>query len=80
MYSIFLEAAVEAFERRWRTKFSISLFLGWVGLLNVICLSPLFVVFHFSGFERFQWPPWRTLLYILLNAFIGTFISDYCWA
>ena len=43
-------------------------------------LLPLFFIFNATGFETFEWPPGHTLLLLSVNAFFGTFISDYCWA
>lgn len=59
--------------------FSFSYFLGFVGICNDVLLIPLFLIFNYTGFETFEWPPQNTLLLLSVNAFIGTFISDYCW-
>lgn len=81
LYSLFLESQVEKWEEKFgKNTFSISLFLGWVGAINIVALFGVFFIFHYTGFERFSWPPGLTFLYICCNAFIGTFVSDYCWA
>jgi solute carrier family 35 protein F5 len=41
---------------------------------------PLFPLLDIIGVEDFEWPNSTALLYLSINAFIGTFISDYCWA
>jgi len=60
--------------------FHFSYFLGFVGLSNDLILLVLFFIFNATGFETFEWPPNDTLLLLSVNAFFGTFISDYCWA
>ena len=35
---------------------------------------------HYTGLERFQFPDTYVLFYLSINAIVGTFISDYCWA
>ena len=60
--------------------FRFSYFLGFVGLFNDVLLLALFFIFNATGFETFEWPPNDTLLLLSVNAFFGTFISDYCWA
>ena len=60
--------------------FEFSYFLGFVGLSNDILLLALFFIFDATGFETFEWPPQDTLVLLSVNAFFGTFISDYCWA
>ena len=35
---------------------------------------------HYTGLERFKFPDKNVLFYLSINAIVGTFISDYCWA
>lgn len=51
-----------------------------MGLINIVMLFPLFPIFHATGLETFEWPNGRAILFLSVNAFVGTFISDYCWA
>ena len=60
--------------------FEFSYFLGFVGISNDVLLLALFFIFNATGFETFEWPDQQTLLLLSLNAFFGTFVSDYCWA
>ena len=60
--------------------FPFSYFLGFVGLFNVIFLWPFFFILHFTGVETFAWPNKTALSELVVNAIIGTVISDYCWA
>ncbi|CAI2368664.1 unnamed protein product [Moneuplotes crassus] len=61
-------------------NFDMSVFLGYVGLINIVVLLPLFPIFHFTGIEVFRWPNGKTLMFLSLNAFLGSCISDFCWA
>ena len=60
--------------------FNFSYFLGFVGLLNAVFLVPVFPVLHHLGYETFEWPNKTALQGMLLNAFLGAIISDFCWA
>lgn len=57
------------------------LFFGFVGLINTICLIPLFPVFHILGIESFGFAEFDSDIWkiLLINAFIGSFISDCLW-
>ncbi|KAJ1938290.1 hypothetical protein FBU59_004485 [Linderina macrospora] len=57
-----------------------SLFFGTVGLANILLLWPGFFLLHWLGIEAFALPgSLRLWLMILVNALIGTFLSDYLW-
>lgn len=59
---------------------NMPLFFGFVGIFNVILLSPIFPLLHFTGLEQFELPPNITIwTMIAINALIGTFLSDYLW-
>jgi solute carrier family 35, member F5 len=60
--------------------FKVSYFLGMVGLFNSVLLIPVFVVLNYTGVEPFEWPNHQALEALILNAILGTVISDYCWA
>ena len=59
--------------------FNYTLFLGFVGLCNVVLFFPFTLFLHYSEFETLEWPEKMTWILLVLNAFVGTFISDYCW-
>jgi len=52
------------------------LFFGFVGLINTICLIPLFPVFHILGIESFGFAEFDSDIWkiLLINAFIGSFM------
>ncbi|RKP39569.1 hypothetical protein BJ085DRAFT_20315 [Dimargaris cristalligena] len=55
-------------------------FLGFVGLFNLVLLWPIFFVLHYTNVEPFELPVGLDMWgMILLNALIGTFLSDYLW-
>ncbi|KAG0179280.1 hypothetical protein DFQ28_003074 [Apophysomyces sp. BC1034] len=56
------------------------LFFGFVGVFNVVLLWPIIPLLSWLGIEPFQLPFNSTLwLVLLVNAFVGTFLSDYLW-
>ena len=48
------------------SRVDMPLFFGFVGLFNIITLLPGFFVLHFSGVERFELPPSKRILAIVL--------------
>jgi len=46
----------------------------------MVFLLPLFPILHLTHIERFEFPEWKTVGFLTLNALIGTCVSDYCWA
>lgn len=61
-------------------RIDMTSFFGFVGLFNLICLWPFFFIFHWAGIEEFTWPESTSVwLSLLLNAFIGTCLSEYLW-
>ena len=52
---------------------------GFVGVFNVVLLWPGFLLLHYTGLEPFELPSSRVLALLILNAVIGTFVSDYLW-
>ncbi|KAI8086772.1 uncharacterized protein BX664DRAFT_299655 [Halteromyces radiatus] len=61
-------------------RIDMPLFFGFVGAFNLLLLWPVFPLLDWLGIETFQLPFTSTLWFmVLLNAFIGTFLSDYLW-
>ncbi|KAG2211875.1 hypothetical protein INT47_004562 [Mucor saturninus] len=62
------------------SRIDMPLFFGFVGAFNVLFMWPFFIVLHYTGLEKFELPFSPSIwVMILLNAFIGTFLSDYLW-
>ncbi|KAI9025875.1 hypothetical protein CLU79DRAFT_743583 [Phycomyces nitens] len=62
------------------SRINIPLFFGYVGLFNFALLWPLFPILHWLKIETFQLPLNGGLwAMIVINAFVGTFLSDYLW-
>src|SRR5262249_27470921 len=59
---------------------NMPLFFGLVGLFNTIFLLPLFPILHWTGLERFQFPPTRRIWTILLVNSASGLLSDLLWA
>ncbi|KAJ9080190.1 hypothetical protein DSO57_1027721 [Entomophthora muscae] len=56
------------------------LFLGFVGLINLIIMIPVLAANHFLGIETFSFPPTSTVwLMLIVNGLLGSFLSDYLW-
>lgn len=47
-------------------RVNMSLFFGFVGFFNVITMLPGFPILHFIGIERFQLPPTKRVVMIIL--------------
>ena len=77
LYAVYLKVKVP---EEYESEFKFTYFLGFVGLINDVLLLPLFPLFNYTGLEVFEWPNGKTLLFLTINAFFGTFVSDYCWA
>ena len=61
-------------------RVDMMLFFGLVGLYNVIILLPGFLILHYAGVERFELPPTRRILTIVLVNSATSLVSDICWA
>ncbi|KAK9455191.1 hypothetical protein V1511DRAFT_459533 [Dipodascopsis uninucleata] len=61
------------------SRVNMQIFLGFVGVWNMILLWPILVILHFTGAERFELPPSNFVWFIIIANAISTFISDYLW-
>lgn len=62
------------------SRIDMPMFFGFVGAFNVLFMWPFFLILHYIGLEEFQLPYSTSIwVMVLLNAFIGTFLSDYLW-
>jgi len=53
------------------------MFFGFLGLINGIVFFPILVILSLSHAEPFSFPDKMVLLYLSVNAFIGTVLSDF---
>ena len=61
-------------------KLDIPLFFGFVGLFGALIFWPGFFILHYTDIERFELPPdLKTWLLLLLNAAVGTLLSELLW-
>lgn len=62
------------------SRIDMPLFFGFVGVFNLLLMWPFIIILHFTGLENFELPYSPSLwLMMILNAFVGTFLSDYLW-
>ncbi|KAG0290525.1 hypothetical protein BGZ96_005988 [Linnemannia gamsii] len=74
-YTVLLKVRIQN-----ESRVNFSLFFGFVGLFNLVLLWPVFGVLHWTGVEPFELPhDSRIIWMIAINAFVGTFVSDYLW-
>lgn len=75
LYAVFMKKRIGD-----ESRVNMPVFFGFVGLINVLCLWPGLVVFHYAGIEPFQLPPdWRVTMVVILNS-AGSLVSDMAWA
>ncbi|KAK9746257.1 EamA-like transporter family [Popillia japonica] len=82
LISAFLYACYLVFLRRHvdhEDKLDIPLFFGFVGLFNLLLLWPLFFILHYMQYEIFELPTKHQLMFLLLNGFFGTVVSEVLW-
>lgn len=61
-------------------RYSVGMVFGAVGVLNLLFLWPGILVVQAIGIESFSWPSLGQLWPLVLNALIGTNLSDVLWA
>ncbi|RLN88825.1 hypothetical protein BBJ28_00002885 [Nothophytophthora sp. Chile5] len=59
---------------------SISLFFGFIGIINMVCLLPFVLFFHYSGVESLSGLTLEILLLIGVKGLFDNVLSDYLWA
>lgn len=62
------------------SRVDMTLFFGFVGLFNLVTLLPGFPILHFLGIEKFELPPTKHVLAIVLINSATSLVSDFCWA
>ncbi|CAI5735282.1 unnamed protein product [Hyaloperonospora brassicae] len=59
---------------------SISLFFGFIGAINMVCLLPIVVVLHYSSIESLSGLSLEIVLLIIVKGLFDNVLSDYLWA
>lgn len=75
MYTTFVKKRVEE-----DSPSKILLLFAFIGFFNMILMSPLFLIVHFSHLELFEFPNLKTLSFLFLNGIFGTVLSDIFWS
>nr|XP_045593305.1 solute carrier family 35 member F5-like isoform X1 [Procambarus clarkii] len=73
-YMVFLKRKVPSEDRM-----DFSMFFGFVGFFNAIILWPGFPLLDIAGWETFQLPNLRQLVYMSINGLVGTVLSELLW-
>ena len=75
IYAVVLKARIGS-----ESRANLPLFFGLVGLFNALVMRPAFLFLHVTGVERFELPPTRRVLSIILINSTSSMVSDFCWA
>ncbi|KAF9975265.1 hypothetical protein BGZ73_001156 [Actinomortierella ambigua] len=74
-YTVLLKVRIQN-----ESRVNMPLFFGFVGLFNLALLWPVFGILHWTGIEPFELPQDPRIIWmIVINALVGTFVSDYLW-
>ena len=61
-------------------RYSMGMVFGMLGILNSVVFWPGFFILHYTGLEVFEIPPRQTIAPLVLNALVGTSLSEMLWA
>ncbi|XP_069947316.1 solute carrier family 35 member F5 isoform X2 [Cherax quadricarinatus] len=73
-YMVFLKRRVPTEDRM-----DFTMFFGFVGLFNALILWPGFPLMDILGWETFQLPNLKQLVYMSINGLVGTVLSELLW-
>lgn len=76
VYSVILKLRVPDGEE----GLSMPLVFGFVGLFVLLGGWPVLLVLHALSWETFEWPPSKVMGCLIVNALVGTNLSDVLWA
>lgn len=61
-------------------RYSMGMVFGFVGVINLLLMWPGLVVVHLLGYEQFELPEPSVFGALVVNALVGTNLSDVLWA
>jgi solute carrier family 35 protein F5 len=59
---------------------SISLFFGFLGMINFVCLMPFILLFHYTGIESLGNLTTELVFLMSLKGLFDNVLADYLWA
>jgi solute carrier family 35 protein F5 len=62
------------------SKIDLQLLFGFIGLFNIVFLWPFFFILDYFNVEKFVLPDANTFLWLFVNGFLGSALSDFLWA
>ncbi|KAL8747084.1 MAG: hypothetical protein Q9190_000991 [Brigantiaea leucoxantha] len=65
---------------RNESRVNMALFFGFVGIFSTVTLVPGFPILHYTGIEKFELPPTKRVVGIILINAASSLVSDLCWA
>uniref|UniRef100_A0A8C4Q0G7 Solute carrier family 35 member F5 n=1 Tax=Eptatretus burgeri TaxID=7764 RepID=A0A8C4Q0G7_EPTBU len=77
LYSIYIVALKRRVDRE--DHIDLPMFFGFIGLLCLVLLWPLFFLLHYTGLETFELPSRFVWLCLLVNGLLGTAITECLW-
>uniref|UniRef100_UPI00358F22CC solute carrier family 35 member F5 isoform X2 n=1 Tax=Myxine glutinosa TaxID=7769 RepID=UPI00358F22CC len=77
LYSIYIVALKRRVDRE--DHIDLPMFFGFIGLLCLVLLWPLFFLLHYTGLETFELPNRSVWLCLLVNGLLGTAITECLW-
>lgn len=61
-------------------KFNTAMMFGFLGAIVTLTAWPNIIILHLAGWEHFSLPSWHVAGLVMINALVGTVLSDYLWA
>ena len=74
-YSVFA-VYLKELSNKYRYNFDLIEVFGYIGFYLIFMIPILILILHLSSIERFQLPTTQQLIFIVINAIIGTVICD----
>lgn len=62
------------------SRVDVLLFFALVGFFNIVLIWPGFIILHFTGVERFEFPTSARVWIVVISNSLSSFLSDLSWA